>query len=139
MSSVKVETGKRLGTLWTKEDGQALADKFRTRLIVRTRERHIGADGRPFKPYARDYKIKDGRDAVDLTKTGKLLDQIAARVTPQRFALHPSVPYAKRQDDMRPFFGFTEDEMEEFFQAEVVPSVDAHLLPCSSDTGVANG
>ena len=125
---VEVDVGTPL-VLWTAEDSQAVAEAMHGRILERT-ARGVGADGQPFKPYASRQRRSQ---QVTLRKSGRMLDTIARRGTPKRAALRTTTPYAAVQDRIRAWFGFTETEMGEIYEEDVVSRIDARLAAASAD------
>jgi hypothetical protein len=139
VSKVEVDIGKPL-IAWTQADSDLIAAELKREIIDRTRNEHIGADGQPFRPYIN--KKRNGKPAgpVDLTRSGKMLDNISARGTPQKAILRTTVTYASRQDRSRPWFGFTEAELDALLERIILPIIDKRLDESSGkDAEVIHG
>jgi hypothetical protein len=138
---VTVDVGQPL-VVWTQADSQLVADAMRERIIRRTREEHTGADGKPFRPYKNKRRKGAPAGPVDLTRSGKMLNDTTARGTPKRAAVRSAPPssdaskYSHIQDRQRPWFGFTESEVDEHIMRAVVePLIDEHLKEASASGG----
>jgi hypothetical protein len=136
-SKVEVKTGGPL-RVWDREDSQLVVAEMHRRIVLRTRGEHVGADGRPFRPYANPKRKGKPAGPVDLTRSGAMIDTLAERATDTRASLTATVPYARRQDMMRPWLGFTEAELDALFRSLVLPEVDEAIRE-SNSKAVVNG
>lgn len=129
-SKVTVKTGSPL-RVWDRRDSRIVVDEMSRRVIARTQSAHVGADGRPFRPYA------DGRDEpVDLTQTGAMLGTMAEQVNDTGARLTATVPYARAVDRLRPWLGFTEAELDALFDGTVLRLVDEAIVAANKEARI---
>jgi len=134
-TKVDVDVGKPL-IIWVKDDSVVVAEAMRARLVARTRQLHTGADGQKFTPYARPYKDHPDLAAVNLTKTGAMLDTLKKKATKTRAEVVPTLTHAFIQNARRPWIGFTEQEIDSLLMTAVIlPIIDQHLADADEEAG----
>ena len=108
---------------WANKQTKVVGEAIKT-LILRRTSRGIGADGKQFKPYDRDYAEEKGTSKVTLRASGKMLNSLTVKVGAKGGTIVSGADYAAFVDAIRPWLALSREDLEELDKV-VVAELDA--------------